>query len=71
MAKPWESHYQYLTRQHKIDEHEDELGLARATALANVWTNYHFLGCQYPQGALDAIKSWGPPPKDRKYEEHR
>ena len=23
-----------------------------------------------PQGALDAIKSWGPPPKDRKYEEH-
>ena len=26
-------------------------------------------GCSYPPEALEAIKSWGPPPRDRMYED--
>ena len=26
-------------------------------------------GCDYPQAALEAIKSWGTPPRDKIYEE--
>ena len=41
---PWESQYQYKSRVYKIQQHTESLGLLRATALANVWANYHFLG---------------------------
>ena len=42
--KPWDSTYQYQCKKKMFDEHKQELGDDRATALANVWANYHFLG---------------------------
>ena len=41
---PWESQYHYKCRVFKIQEYNEALGELRATALANVWANYHFLG---------------------------
>lgn len=105
MALPWESTYQYQCKKDMIDKHGKHHGEERVVALANVWANYHFLGCSYPQvgvlhnlyqstlsehsvewqtidseiifnqcsnntqDALNAVKSWGPPPKDQMYED--
>ena len=41
---PWESSYQYRCRAGKIREFAPRLGPLKATALANVWANHHFLG---------------------------
>ena len=41
---PWESGYQYKCRVYKILQYTPTLGSLSATALANVWANYHFLG---------------------------
>eukprot|EP00116_Pleurobrachia_bachei_P016756 sb/3477018/ len=75
--KPWDSQYQYQCKKKMFESHREELGDERATALANVWANYHFLdlinvpqsGCEYPYEALEAIKSWGPPPRNKMYED--
>ena len=42
--KPWDSQYQYQCKKKMFESHRAELGDERATALANVWANYHFLG---------------------------
>ena len=66
---PWESRHQYTCRVNKIREQYVSLGLEKATALANVWCNHHFLGCSYPPRVLSAVKEWGEPPPDTELEQ--
>ena len=41
---PWESRFEYKCRADKIAQYTAAMGELRATALANVWANVHFLG---------------------------